>query len=177
MSKEARLIEYAFYLLGRRRYTVKEIEKKLNEYLKKHKNVFEKSKEWKEKLDNGTSYEDLSSSLKTEVLEKLIGMDYLNDGKYAEDFIDERSRIRPRGAFLLRRELKSKGVDEEIINRVLDESDIDEFELAIKVLSKKISQWSKYEKSKQVNKAFFYLSSKGFKKDAIYRAVNSCYNL
>jgi SOS response regulatory protein OraA/RecX len=83
--------------------------------------------------------------------------------------------FKPRGKFLLKRELKQKGLDEESISSALASTEIDEVKMAISVLeknSKKLASLSGHERK---SKAFRLLASRGFNPDAIYKAFNSCY--
>ncbi len=65
-------------------------------------------------------------------LERLRRLRYLDDRNYAEAFVRDRSRFRPKGRSALSLELRRKGVPEEIIRQVLDElmSEDDELRLA-----------------------------------------------
>ena len=67
------LIEYALKLISRKRYTQKEIEKKL------------KGKEF-------AKGDDIDK-----VIARLKEYKYINDDEYAKDFIDNRARFSPRG--------------------------------------------------------------------------------
>lgn len=55
------------------------------------------------------------------VLERLLGMAYLDDEAFARAWVESRDRARPRGESGLHRELALKGVGRETIGRVLDE--------------------------------------------------------
>jgi len=65
-------------------------------------------------------------------LERLLRLRYLDDRNYAEAFVRDRSRFRPKGRSMLALELRRKGIREEIIAQVLDDlmSDEDESRLA-----------------------------------------------
>lgn len=157
-----RLMQYAFHILSRKRYTVKEMRQKLAEYLRKRKKLIE---------NNGLE----GAKLVNEGVLRLSELGYLNDQSYTRDYLAQRVKLRPRGKMVLKRELAMKGIDEAIIEKGLEECEIDEFEMAKAVLLKKTKAWSKYDARKQKSKAYAFLASKGFERDAIYRVMESCY--
>src|SRR5687768_14706806 len=55
------------------------------------------------------------------VVERLIEMNYLNDGEFARARVESRDRVRPRGEAALRRELALKGVARADIDDALAE--------------------------------------------------------
>jgi regulatory protein len=55
------------------------------------------------------------------VVERLIEMNYLDDGPFAREWVESRDRARPRGATALKRELALKGVPREVVEEVLAE--------------------------------------------------------
>jgi hypothetical protein len=84
------------------------------------------------------------------------------------------------GKFLLQRELKLKGIDGGVIASTLDATEIDELAMAMELIQKRRfnltdnSDRSALEKEKA--RAFRFLSSKGFNKEIIYKAVLGQYN-
>lgn len=157
-----KLMQYAFHILSRKRYTVKEMSEKLAEYLRKRKKLME---------NDGSEGAKLVSA----AVLRLSELGYLDDASYTRDYLTQRIKLRPRGKFLLRRELAIKGIDKAIIEKELEACEIDEFEAAKAMLIKKINGWAKYDQKKQKSKAYSLLASKGFGQDAIYRAIESCY--
>lgn len=63
-------------------------------------------------------------------LERLVEMRYLDDASFAEAWVESRDRARPRGESALRRELAQKGIERELVGRVLDERRQPEGEVA-----------------------------------------------
>jgi regulatory protein len=72
------------------------------------------------------------------VLDELEKKDWLSDERFAEQFVF--SKKRKFGAHKIAYELKLRGVDELIINRVLSDIKDDEFILAKKIWEKKFNQ-------------------------------------
>lgn len=163
--------------MSKRRYTVLRLRQKLQDYydkmvenlaLGKYSRV---PKEFQPVLKP-----ELDEALK-KVLTRLKELKYLNDTDYAKDFIEGRTlSSRPRGKFMLRRELKTKGIHPELIEKILDETELDEEAIATETLKKRMKLFEKHPPRKQKEKAMRFLASRGFKFDSIYKAVQSCYN-
>jgi SOS response regulatory protein OraA/RecX len=89
-------------------------------------------------------------------------------------------KLRPRGKFLLQRELKLKGVDSGIIASALDNVEIDELTMAMGLIKKRRfnlnGDLDRKSREKEKARAFSYLASKGFNKEIIYKAVLGQYN-
>ncbi|MFH1284653.1 MAG: regulatory protein RecX [Candidatus Peregrinibacteria bacterium] len=153
-----KLLQYAFYIISRKRYTAHEMRKKLKAYCSKHFGG------------------DCGEELVNEVAGRMEELKYLDDEQFARDFVSERLRLRPRGKTIIRQELKFKGVERDLIESVFDEIYTDESEAAAAALEKRAGKLSKYPVPARKHKAYQFLLSKGFKRDAIYRAIESCYN-
>lgn len=54
------------------------------------------------------------------VIEKLRGLDLIDDTAFAEYWVEQRQLHRPRGSRLLRQELRQKGVPSEVVSETLD---------------------------------------------------------
>lgn len=170
MTDYEKLIQYALRIIAKKRYTTFEVKKKLELFMTKQAQLVRD-------LENETATKDGSKEdpLKA-VLERLHELRYLDDSGYAEDYISDRQKFKPRGKFLLARELKNKGLDSDLIQNALEKQPVDEFETAIKALEKKCRQWQVLPLQKQRERAFRFLSARGFDQDAIYKAVSHCYN-
>lgn len=104
------------------------------------------------------------------VITRLKELDYLNDERFAENWIKYRIKHKPRGRNLLKKELMAKGVDQRLINRVLDKllSEDIEKELAFSLAAK----WLRSH-SLDIVKLKRYLYNKGFTADIIYKTIES----
>ena len=151
-----KLRDYSFNLLARKSYSCFEMERKLKRYAQRR------------------SIED--HHIQT-LMEKLKKLKYLDDQKFASNYIDYRLRNNPRGKFLIKRELKVKGVDDNFIERALGEKEINEEEMAEALLQKKQRSWKGVEAKKKREKAYRYLTSRGFRMEIVYKTVNRCYDL
>lgn len=172
-------LQKALSLVSKRAYTVLKLKKKIIEFAGKEK---KKILEGNSKLDDekigvlsSTTDQEIEESVK-KVLNRLKELRYLDDTRFASDFIENRTAFRPRGRFLLKRELERKGVHPDLAERVLETQDIDEVELAETALNKKLKTIQKHSPQKQKEKAMRFLSSRGFKIDAIYKVIDRWYN-
>lgn len=110
---------------------------------------------------------------------------YLDDAVFAEAFVRDRVRLKPRGRFGLLRELRRKGVAEaiarEAIDAVLEAEEISEPELALEAAGK----WARRnrtalgrasrdrdERRKVRNRLYGHLARRGFSPDAIRPAMD-----
>lgn len=76
-----------------------------------------------------------------DVINELKSIGYINDLIYAQKYIYERIKLKPKSKKMLRMELKSKGVSEDIINQVLEEMDFDEDMIIDRLIKKKFGKY------------------------------------
>jgi regulatory protein len=108
------------------------------------------------------------------ILERLEKVGFLNDHEFAVWLVASRSRTRPRGVYLLKKELLSFGISPEIISEVLaSQNDV---VLAEKLLSRKLSLWSRLSHMQFHTKAYRLLSQRGFSPSVIETAIRKAYN-
>lgn len=133
--------EKALSLIERQKYTKKQLKTKL------------KSK----------GYMDSTIEI---VLKKLEEYGYISDDDYAGSFIRSTSN---KSVKELKYALISKGVNEDVVNRAIDEAMIDESE----TINKLAEKFMKYKENTKENRAklFSYLYRKGFDYSAIQRSV------
>lgn len=186
-----KLLNYALRLLAKKRYTDFEIRRKCKSYLAKCGGSRGREAG---AVDSGNMID--------RVVARLIELKYLDDEQYVKDYINERIEFKPRGLFLIKRELKLKGIPKELIEKIVTEVVIDEVKMATELLKKKRDRWQRslglsrekrvFERQKQrflgehleqsgnlraqKAKAASYLTGKGFRPDAVYKALDRCYN-
>lgn len=100
-------------------------------------------------------------------INKLKEYNYINDIQYAKNYVQ--SRQNSKGKRAIKFELKAKGIAEEIINRVLDETENSQ-EVIEKLALKFVKNKKNDEKIKE--KLFRHLVSKGFEFDEIKSAID-----
>ena len=97
---------------------------------------------------------------------------YIDDEAFARHWIESRMRSQPKGRYLLRQELKMKGIDDALIERLLSE-DLDETKAALTLLQKRAWKWKKLDDYAFKQKACSYLAGKGFSWEISSDAVES----
>ncbi|MGK0249295.1 MAG: regulatory protein [Oleispira sp.] len=103
-----------------------------------------------------------------QLLDQLIASGYQCDQRFAESFL--RSRInRGLGLMRIERELKEKGIEQDLIEQIL-QADIDWFELAYDCGLRKFNSLDLND-YKEKQKAFRYLAYRGFSMDHIQFAI------
>ncbi len=96
----------------------------------------------------------------------LVSYGYINDLEYSKKFVKQRVCTKGYGRFKVVRELKEKGVSDEIIELVTENIEEDERETAIKFALKKAKKLNLNEyKDKQ--KLYAYLQRRGYSYDVI----------
>lgn len=153
-SNQQKLITYCYDLLARRRYSIREMVKKLETY--NHK------------------WSDLCSDQELqEVLAALIKANLLNDQDFAYFYLDAQIRRKPVGKLKIRQQLRQKGIDEKLITQTINKADLDEFTLAKQLLAKKakLYQAKELQDNKIQARLLRYLASNGFNSGTSYRAL------
>ncbi len=112
-----------------------------------------------------------SKSICERVLQSLEKYDYINDDIYCKKYIKETLRLRPKGKFLIRQELKLKGIDEEIVDKAIENAEIDESEIAKNLLMKKYEDFAHMD-NKELSRVYGFLQRKGFSYGVIKEAVS-----
>lgn len=106
------------------------------------------------------------------VVARLKKLDYLNDERFAEKWINYRMKNNPRGVNLLRQELRQKGINNEVIECLLPKLVPRELQIEVgfKLAHKWLTTHSNPENRKR--KLMQYLQNKGFCIDDIYSIID-----
>ena len=94
------------------------------------------------------------------IIERLERAGLLNDAAFAQFWIENRERFRPRGPRALRHELRNKGISNDIIDQVLPLVDVSDS--AYRSASKKARQLGQLDRQTFVRKIVEYLARRGF---------------
>jgi len=95
-----------------------------------------------------------------EVLERLRRNKLVNDFDFANTWVENRSEFRPRGRRALQSELRQKGVDQEIIEEVLQ--NLNEDDLAYRAAKKNVRKYQRFEQPEFRKKLLGFLARRGF---------------
>ena len=108
------------------------------------------------------------------VLDRLENVGLIDDGRFARQWIDERLRSRPVGLSLLRRELRQKGIDAEVVEAALEESASGEVETdrAREALRRQTYRYARLDRDAAHRRMVAFLGRRGFRQDVIYHVVH-----
>ena len=103
--------------------------------------------------------------------DKLQTLGYLDDARYAQ--LTAKRLSKKYGAIRIRRELRNKGIQEQLIEDVLEESDTaDQVEAAIKIISKSYAR-QKGEPEARYRRAYAALARRGYTPDVVKAALEA----
>ena len=109
----------------------------------------------------------LSQEIATRVFDRLVEKGYINDEKFARYWVENRSLSKGASKRKLQAELRAKGVESSITDRLLAESPRSDEEELQKIIAKKRRRYPDDQKFMQ------YLARQGFGYDMIKQALNS----
>ncbi len=117
---------------------------------------------------------EISDDVIEETVETFLRVRLLDDTAFAEAWVRDRLRLRPRAASLLRRELRGKGVKQEIINDVLSRMipEEDEEDIARKLAEQYVRSHPSLERLVLKRRLSGYLQRKGFAVSIVIRVVD-----
>jgi regulatory protein len=99
-------------------------------------------------------------ALIAKIVERLRRQGYIDDSAFAQFWVENRNRFRPRGQAALRYELRQKGVEGETIDAAL--TDQDDERAAWAALEPKLDRWRGLEQAEFEQKAMGHLARRGF---------------
>lgn len=108
------------------------------------------------------------------ILQRLEHLGYINDEEFIKWWREQRQTFRPRGKRALYQELRQKGIAEELIKKMLEDTDEkSEFNLAQRLAQKRLSHYGNLSGFAFKQKMGRYLSSHGFSWDTIKDVIDS----
>jgi len=105
------------------------------------------------------------------VIEELKSMGYINDKIYVQKYLYDRSKLKPKAKRLLKLELVAKGIEDEIIDEVLAEWEIDDYNVAESLVRKKFGKYDLRDE-KIIKKVYSFLMHRGFKNEIIREIIS-----
>lgn len=106
------------------------------------------------------------------VIEFLRKYNYVDDLKYAQSYINEVQRIKPKGSYAIKQKLREKGISDIIIAEALEEGDLDEDDGAQRLLCKKLGDRREVS-FKEKKKLHDFLLRRGYSYGIIKKAFES----
>jgi len=110
-------------------------------------------------------------SLHEELFNRLNHLELIDDEKFAKWWVEQRQSFRPKPKRMLNNELRIKGINNEIIKKVLGEETIDEEKMAKELLGKKAYKWKSLGPREARQKMSQYLAQKGFSWEIVEKVV------
>jgi regulatory protein len=108
-------------------------------------------------------------------LERLRGVGLVDDAAFVRYWIENRAQFKPKGQAALRQELRRKGVDREVIDTVLEESEHAEDKAAIQAAMAKADRYRQLPRQEFAQKLGAYLVRRGFDYETVREAVQAAW--
>ncbi len=108
-----------------------------------------------------------------EVLDYLREKKFLDDYQFGKQYAEEKVRLKSWGKNKIKSELYKKGIQAEIIDKIVNEEDLSSIENAEALAEKKLRVLSgrNYDKRVLASKLYSYLASKGYEYDMIREVI------
>lgn len=151
----------ALHFLGYRSRSEKEVRDNLLKKLNRFKVSEETKKEQEEAVEKVISF--------------LKEQRFLNDAEFVRQWIESRMRSKQRSTWVILRELKEKGIAQDLIEKVLSSDDapeINDLEQAKILVKKRIRKYEDLPRKEIYQKLGTYLASKGFNWDIVKRSID-----
>lgn len=110
----------------------------------------------------------------TQVIAKLKEQKFINDFEFAKQWVESRMRFRPKSQKMLGFELKQKGINQDILDTVINDERlmINDLEQASNLVEKKIEKYKGLPRQEVFQKLGGFLARRGFDYDTIKKAVD-----
>jgi regulatory protein len=109
-------------------------------------------------------------------IEKLEGWNYINDAEFARYWVENRAAHKPRGRRLLEQELRTKGVDREVVKEAIAEVEVDEERAALELARAKLPSYRHDDPRIAQRKLAGFLQRRGFGYDVIKPVVTQLFS-
>lgn len=102
---------------------------------------------------------------------------FLDDEQYVRDFIHDAVSLHHHSTRQIRYDLMMKGIDRDLLDRVLEEEEPDDQSSAIYLVNKRFSgkTYTKEEEKEQLDKCRNWLNQRGFSYDVISNAIDNLF--
>jgi regulatory protein len=107
------------------------------------------------------------------VIARLRDLHYVDDEVFALSWVENRQRFRPRGAHLLRAELRQKGIAREAADQAIADAGADERALVLDVAQKKQTTIKAADYQEFARKLAGHLLRRGFSSDVVWDTVRT----
>ncbi len=107
------------------------------------------------------------------VLERLKANGWLDDRRFADQWVENRAAFRPRGKKALSLELRRRGVQTAIVAQAVQQ--LDEEELAYQAAQKVLPRYQALDKSSFRRKLYDFLTRRGFTYEIVLPTIQRCW--
>ena len=108
-----------------------------------------------------------------EVIKKLKKIGQVDDYEFSKWWLEQRYNFSPRGEILLKAELRSKGIEKNLIDELLQNDTEMQVRSATKAVEKKIKLYQKLDEKKFKDKIEQFLARRGFGWNVVKQTVDS----
>lgn len=107
------------------------------------------------------------------VVDYLSQLNYINDSEFARVWVESRILVKPMGISLLRQELRSKGISNDIVEEVIAtlNRDYNEYEAAKKLFLNRWPKYSRLDRTTSRRRIYAYLKRRGFNSEVISKIM------
>ena len=144
-----KLMDYAMRSLGRRAHTTSELRDKLK----------------KKPLH--------SANLENAIITRLGELDLLNDEKFTRNLIEDAVNYKFHGRMKVGQKLHRKGIPFKEMNRIWNEMEINEKEVAQSALARAEKRFKSLQKEKLYQKRAQFLAARGFSPEIVFELAKS----
>lgn len=131
----------------------------------------------RKQLEDKLKEKNIPEPAAKEALDKMAEVGLIDDAQFAKSWVYSRHTYKGLSAMAIKRELKLKGVDEEIINESLETIGYDaEWEKALEMVARKAKSTKHLEKQVRVRRLVGMLARKGYSGNIAFNAVKEILN-
>lgn len=110
------------------------------------------------------------------VIDHLIQLKFLDDKAFIDYLVNSRTKTKVKGVYAIKQELNKFGVNRELIDEYFYNTEIDENELAEKILRSRWSRLKPLPKQKRFEKSISLLQRRGFNFDVCKKIIEKLEN-
>ena len=110
------------------------------------------------------------------VINYLIAQKFLGDKEFINYLVTSRTRTKVKGIYAIKQELNKFGVDKELIDEYFSKTEINEEELAEKILERRWPRLKTLPKQKRFEKAMSFLLRRGFNFEVSRKTIEKLSN-
>ncbi len=105
------------------------------------------------------------------VIDHLIELKFLDDKAFIDYLVNSRTKTKVKGIYAIKQELNRFGVDRELVDEYFSNTEINEDQLAEKILSSRWPRLKSLPKQKRFEKALSLLQRRGFNYDTSKKTI------